>query len=355
MSHDLHYNEQTKKHSLFVARELAWHRLGTFVNHSLTSKEAIEAAQLDFKVKKGVGYVKRDLEDIERLGKGCIVDNTYFTYRDDIGTVLCSDGHAVTKDYTVIQNVEAFDFFDSIVGDQLAIFETAGALRKGETVFVTAKFPEEVVLSKQDKINQYLLFTLNHNGTASIQIKFTPIRVVCNNTLTAALYGKGGVNIRHSKSYKDKLEIAKSVLGLEKTVRLQLAETANAFIETKVETEQMIQLVCKVFLTKEELDVVSRCNFKYENNDIVSARKANIINAVLDYTYYGIGQDSDTCDNNLWTFVNGITGYYQNSRDYVTNGNDDAERKFNSLNYGEAATRSQAAFNVAKEFELVNN
>lgn len=349
MSHELNF--LNGRASMFSVREIPWHGLGTIVSNQLTSKEAIEAAQLNFKVEKGKAYLRYAETDLTpKSGKGIEVPNTFFTYRTDTGDPLSYDGKALTSQYQIIQNSDAFDFLDTIVGSNLAMYETAGALRKGETVFITCKLPEEVFVSKQDRIDQYFLVMLSHDGTSSVMLKFTPIRVVCNNTLQAALQGKGIVRIRHSSSYREKLETAKQVLGLASTLRLQLANLADAYANIKVDDREIVKLVCNTFLTKPEMKEVARQNFNY-TVDPVSTRKANIIEDVLRYTRFGPGQNLDTAQGTLWGFVNGVTGYFQNSKEYTTAGVTNHEKKFDNLFNGVSANTMELAFNTAELFK----
>ena len=91
------------------------------------------------------------------------------------------------KDYEVVQNMDAFSFFDAIVGGDGIQYETAGALGKGERIFITAKLPNYIKVGNDDLIEQYLFLTTSHDGGGSITAAFTPVRIVCNNTLNAAL------------------------------------------------------------------------------------------------------------------------------------------------------------------------
>lgn len=93
------------------------------------------------------------------------------------------------RDYQIVQNADAFAFFDAIVGGEDGIlYETAGALGNGERIFITAKRPDYICVGNGDDITEkYIFLTTSHNGTGSITAAFTPVRIVCQNTLNAAL------------------------------------------------------------------------------------------------------------------------------------------------------------------------
>ena len=352
MAHDLNFRDG--RASMFSVQEIPWHGLGVVVPEKLTSKEAIIEAQLDYTVKSGKVFVEYD--DVTRQHtslRGVPVDNTFVTYRGDTGEPLCSDGKAVTKNYQIIQNVDAFDFFDSIVGEGKAVFETAGAIKKGETVFITAKLPDSAFVTKEDKIDQYLLMSLNHNGTASVVVMFTPIRVVCNNTLHAALaHGTNAIKIRHSASYKEKLEIAKSILGLASSNIDTLLDKAKYFADYKLSNHAMQKLISSTFLTSDELKVVAEVNYDYNDRKLIkdfSTKKLNVLNAVGDYMHRGPGQTMDGSKNTLWGFVNGVTGYFQNSKVYIKGGKVNQEHKFTNMFGGTAERLSRRAFALAEQ------
>jgi phage/plasmid-like protein (TIGR03299 family) len=105
-----------------------------------------------------------------------------------------------------LQNVEAFEFFDPILGEGAATYETAGALGKGERVWILARLSGDFNVAGGDVIRRYLLLSNSHDGTSSLQVKITPVRVVCNNTLTLALSQGGTLRVRHDRDVKTALE-----------------------------------------------------------------------------------------------------------------------------------------------------
>ena len=150
MAHNLNYNEQTEKHSFFSVKEKAWHNLGQIIADYPTSAEAIIHAGLNYTVEKRPLFTY-DTEnhtgdpETDILIPEIEVPDFYATIRNDTEQVL----GVVGKDYEVVQNVNAFEFFDSIVGGKDGIlYETAGALGKGERIFITAKLPDYIRVGK---------------------------------------------------------------------------------------------------------------------------------------------------------------------------------------------------------------
>jgi len=185
MAHQLYLNEQTGKHSFFSVKEKPWHGMGQIIEDYPTSKEALQFAGLDYTVEKRPLFTydtENQCADEETGIKipEVIVPEYFATIRTDNDTVL----GVVGKDYEVVQNIDAFSFFDSIVGGDGIQYETAGALGKGERIFITAKLPGYIKVGAEDLIEKYLFLTTSHDGYGSITAAFTPVRIVCNNSAT---------------------------------------------------------------------------------------------------------------------------------------------------------------------------
>jgi hypothetical protein len=129
MAHNINYNEQTGKHSFFSTKEKAWHNLGQIITDYPTSAEAIEHAGLDYEVEKRKLFTPAGeiILDNEIIQNKIEVPNYFSTVRTDNDAIL----GVVGKDYQIVQNRDAFSFFDSIVGGNGILYETAGALGKG--------------------------------------------------------------------------------------------------------------------------------------------------------------------------------------------------------------------------------
>jgi hypothetical protein len=86
---------------------------------------------------------------------------------------------------------------------------------KGERIFITTKLPGYIKVGGDDLIEKYLFLTTSHDGFGSITAAFTPIRIVCNNTLNAALSNcSNSIKIRHTQNAKERLEQAHKVMGI---------------------------------------------------------------------------------------------------------------------------------------------
>lgn len=343
MAHKIEFNVKTGTHSFVSVKEPAWHKLGKVVEFAMTSAEAIEGANLGFEVVKKQNFMEHD-------GTYYLSPDSFSTFRTDTNRVLGSVG----KDYTIVQNKDAFTFFDSIVGEGKAIFETAGALGNGEQIFITAKLPGSVVLDNIDEIKQYLLLSNSHDGSRSIEVMFTPIRVVCNNTLSMALaMAKNRIKIRHTASAHDKLKEAHKLLGIHNELMIEQEHYFNTLKEKQIGTEELVTLICNVFLTPAELQAVATAGIENmpkladaDDKQLISTRKLNMMQEVLEYYERGPGQNIVTAKGTMWGAYNAITGYYQNSKSY-SDDNKKVQSNYYGANYNTMHSAYVTAVNIA--------
>lgn len=345
MAHNINYNEKTQKHSFFSVKEKAWHSLGQIITDYPTSAEAIKHAGLDYIVAKRSlitfsEYIDQQgmlnsIPDIE-------VDNFYANVRTDTNEVL----GVVGKDYNIVQNVDAFAFFDSIVGGKDGIlYETAGALGKGERIFITAKLPDYIRVGRVDCIEKYLFLTSSHDGFGSISASFTPVRICCQNTLNAALKNHtNSIKIRHTASAQERLKQAHQLLGITNQLANELEEVFNHWSKVKITDRQVKRLVQLAMApNKETLN-----NLKTNKQDEFSSAYTNIVNNVLEYALTSPTQQMETTKGTLFGAYNGVTGYFQNMKSYK-----DTETKFKSIMTGNALGRAQATFDLCNEFAKI--
>lgn len=349
MAHNINFNERTGKYSFFSVQEKAWHGLGQIVSNYPTSAEAIKHAGLDYEVAKTPLYTKGSgiiqlADSMETTDSEINVPYYFANIRTDNNAVL----GVVGKDYQIVQNKEAFSFFDAIVGGGEGIlYETAGALGDGERIFITAKLPDYIRVGNGDDVTEkYIFLTTSHDGSGSITAAFTPIRIVCQNTLNASLRNMSNVvRIRHTSGAKQRLENAHKVMGLANEFSTQLEGIFNQWTKVRVsdnEVKKLIQLaLCP---NKETLE-----HIKKGNEDEISTVFKNTVEDAFSYAMMSDTQQMETTKGTLFGAYNAVTGYYQNVRSYK-----DDEAKLQSIVMGGTAQmKSQKAFELCTSFSKI--
>lgn len=291
MAHNL--EQRDGKTSMFYVGEVPWHKLGTKLNNPATSKEAIEAAGLDYTV------VKVPLEAAINLIDRKPVNNHFATVRTDTKDILGIVGNR----YAPIQNKDAFTFFDALVGENEAIYHSAGVLGKGERIWILAKLPDYIRIGKNDLVEKFLLLTNSHDGSSLACAKLTPIRVVCQNTLSVALAGSDQeVRIRHTPNAHTRLEQAYKLLGLTNVLYSQLSAIFNRMALTHISDKKLLEYV----------NALIPNNPKAENQ----TRRNNIRDTILEL--HETGQGSEMSRGTLWGAYNAIvehTDHVQRSKE----------------------------------------
>src|SRR5690606_27878348 len=173
---------------------------------------------------------------------------------------------------------------------------------------------------------QYLFLTTSHDGYGSITAAFTPVRIVCRNTLNAAMRRhSNAVKIRHTANAKERLEQAHKVMGISNQLSAELETIFNNWTKVKVtdpELQRLIQLA--MVPNKEVLDNIQKGQW-----DDLSTCFNNMCNTVFDYAMTSPTQQTETTRGTLFGAYNAVTGYFQNVRNYK-----DDESKLKSLLYG---------------------
>ncbi len=337
MAHNLNFNSRTGNYSFFSVQEKAWHRLGKIVQDYPTSAEALKFAGLDYEV------LKEPNTHILPSGNSVVSNNSFFTYRSDNEAIL---GDKVGKDYHIVQNREAFNFFDSIVGNGEGImYETAGALGNGERIFITAKLPGYIRVGNGDDVTEkYIFLTTSHDGSGSITAAFTPIRIVCQNTLNASLRNMSNVvRIKHTSGATDRFAEAHKIMGLANTLTDQLEGIFNHWTSVKV-TDQEVKKLIQLALcpNKETYDLL-----KKGAEDELSTIFKNTVESAFAYAMMSDTQQMETTKGTLFGAYNAVTGYYQNVRSYK-----DDEAKLQSIVLGGTAqSNGQKAFELCTSYE----
>lgn len=264
--------------TMMYVREKPWHGIGTMVEEAPTSADALHLAGLDWNV------ISKPVFTDDGIRIPGYVANT----RDSDNTVL----GIVSDKYKIVQNVEAFQFTDNLVGEDVR-YETAGSLRNGKTIFLLAQLPKTSILG--DEIAPYLCFTSTHDGTGAVRAIITPIRVVCANTLNLALStAKRTWTCKHMGRIEDKLQEATETLQLANKYMTELNTAADRLANTKVTDDEIHKLVAEMFPINTEDNARKTANMEkakqefmvcYFMPDISQFRNTayGLVNAVSDF------------------------------------------------------------------------
>lgn len=225
--------------SMMYVREKPWHGLGTQVEAAPTSSDALRMSGLDWTV------VQRNIQ----VCGGAKIKNYKANVRDSDGSVL----GVVSDRYKIVQNFEAFEFTDSLIGGEVR-YETAGSLNNGRKIWLLAKLPEREIVG--DKTEPYLCFTNTHDGSGAIRVCMTPIRIVCNNTLNLALgTAKRTWSVRHTGDMQSKMHEARICLEMANAYMDELSQTADRLANTTVPRDKLGEILDEMFpITEDSTD-----------------------------------------------------------------------------------------------------
>jgi len=317
MAHEL--NIVNGKASMFSAIETPWHGLGQIVDKAPNSADAIKLAGLDWNVNQFPLTSQIDGETINTPMFG--------NFRSDNKAFL----GAVRSRYQVVQNVEAFDFLDSLHQDGILKYETAGALGAGERVFMTAQIPGDWKVA-DSAIKMYLLLFTSHDGSSGIEVLPTTVRVVCNNTLSMARNGaKNVLKFRHTSNIQQQMKMASTLMEMTSHNIDTWITGCNKLVERNVSRNDI----------KEMLDVI------YPNPNTDGIAQSRYEEKLIEFWHiYNSEATQQNIKGTAWGMVNAVTYLEDHYDGYIFKGNK-AESKFDRTVRGEGAKTKTLAYNMA--------
>ena len=221
--------------TMAYAGEVPWHGLGEKVSNDLTPKQMMKKAQVDWEVVEVESFIEFNDKKVPTGDKSLV--------RSTDGKVLTNTGPG----WKPVQNEQAFEFFSEYVYAGDMEMHTAGSLKDGQMVWALAKVKESFELFKGDEVESYLLFSNPHEYGKSIDVRFTPIRVVCNNTLTLALNGEAqrGVRVGHRSEFNP--DMVKQQLGIAHEKFAKYKEMAEFLGSKQFTMKSLIEYYNTVF------------------------------------------------------------------------------------------------------------
>lgn len=278
-----------------------WHGLGVFIPEgtNLSIEKAIVAANLDWEVELIEIYTK-DKKGVE-LGIG----DYYASCRKTDNKIL----GVVGSDYKPLQNSEAFSWFQPFLDDKKAIIDTAGSLKGGRRVWILAKKKDtKLEVKNDDIIENFILLSNSHDGSSAVRVGFTPIRVVCMNTLTFAHESKASklLRVKHTAKIIKNLEEIREMMNVAHNEFTATVTQYKKLADKDINSEDLKKYVKVVFDIKDPArskKIMPKVESLFENgkgSDLAKKTYWGAYNAVNEYLNYNIGTSRDSRLDSLW-------------------------------------------------------
>lgn len=306
--------------TMAYAGETPWHGLGFKVEDTMTPAEMLKAGKIDWTVSKQAVYLPPE------LGGGKI-EGEYALMRDTDRKVLTMVGET----WKPVQNADAFDFFTQFTKAGGMKMDTAGSLWGGRYVWGLAKINKGFTLAKGgDEVEGYVLLMSPHILGKSVVIQFTPIRVVCWNTLNMALGSslRGGEDgagssatfrMIHSTKFDDKVkEQAKVALGLAVAQMDEFREVSELLASKRITDERVEEYFCEVLRFDPSKIKAAKAGEKDDDGKLLKLPRnlPNLQQALLTSP----GADLKSAKGTWWGALNAVTFFvdHENGRDRDT-------------------------------------
>jgi phage/plasmid-like protein (TIGR03299 family) len=308
--------------TMFSVGRVPWHGLGHVIENAPTIAEGIRLAGLDWQVRT---------EPVQsESGLACPAQAVI---RSTDNTVL----GVVGPDYQPLQNADAFDWFEPFVSSEMVRLETAGSLRNGQRVFILARLNIDAAdVVPGDAVTPYLLLSNGHDGKLAVRVGFTPIRVVCQNTLRLA-HGHNAsklIRVIHCAGVKRTLDELRGILDLLKGDFEATIEQYRYLASRPLNLTDFRKYVKVVFNPEAQLS--DGGHERIETRDILA-------NRIVPLFETGRGNDQPGAAGTWWAGYNAVSEYLTHEK-----GTDQGVR-LDSLWHGQGAASNKRALDVAVE------
>lgn len=321
MAHDIENRNNVA--SFAFAGQPGWHSLGQKVEGDDTKNylSFLKAANMDW------GVYKSPLFRKDENGEFTPTEDSFGVLRDVDQAYLGTVG----PQWEPIQPAEALQWFQPVVDSGLATFETAGVLKNGRVIFAMCKVnEEESEVVKGDAIKRYILLSTSFDGTQSTRAGFTPVRVVCANTLAQAKSDSESklLRIRHHKRQTEVLDKVREIMVLANSEFQATMEQYRFLAKSRiVNHKDLVEYVIKVL----DVDV--------NTDGEMSTRSFNRVKEITDLAYVGVG--SDLAEGTWWSAYNAVTEHLSH------NAGRNPDNRYTSLWFGQSANMNKRALDLA--------
>ena len=311
--------------NMFSVKERPWHKLGVVLEKAPSISEGIKIAGLDWKV---------ELQNMTTEG-GVNVSGKKAVVRTDIKQSL----GVVSDAYKVLQNEDAFKFFEAFVESGNATLETAGSLFNGRKVFILAKIAGDNLVvdeATNDVVEKYILLANSHDGSQALSVGFTPIRVVCNNTLTMACETQASqlIRVHHKGDVTSTLTEIQNTMDLINQQFIATEEQYKQLATKDVNKSDIAKYVKQVFSVKSLETIISEYEKEQNEKEAIEAERKRLIARVEE-----IFELEPV--HNAWTLYNSVNSYFNHDS------GKSEQTRYNSLWFGCNKRRDRKAFELA--------
>jgi phage/plasmid-like protein (TIGR03299 family) len=266
-----------------------WHMSGNAVPEGSPAVKSVplflEAAGLDWEVQLKSMFYRHGDKSIKVPSRRAVVRNTD-------GKLLATVGAG----YEPFQNRDAMMVLQPACDRFGVEIETAGALGKGDRVWMLAKLPKSIEPIPGDVIDNYLMVLTGHNGWTAYSARFTQVRVVCQNTINLALRDDAMVKLRHVASEVDRLT--------------QVADIITGFLEVAKSTAASYQKLAAHKLSEAEIKTYIETALDLDYDNPVAARRRDRVFELATKTGKGV----ELAPGTAWSAFNAITEYIDHVR-----------------------------------------
>jgi len=302
---------------MFYQGEVPWHKQGEKIDQHLTVCEAFVKIRLDFGV---------HTEQLQYVGGN--MSGAYAVVRDDNRAEL----GIVTNHWKPIQNMAIATVLQDLVGSKELTVETAGQISGGKKVWMLCKLPGQIAVDKDDVINKYLAGCVGHDGTLSWHTMLTGVRIVCENTLMAALSNaRRDYTVRHAANASARVEDVRKALGLAHHAFETMEAQAVHLAHIPIVGSQVKLFVNELFETKKNLD-------PYAALPIIGVKTQAMMEKVTQLFESGRGSNLKTAKGTAWGLYNSAVEFV----DYYHKAHDQA----NSVLFGTGAALKRRALST---------
>lgn len=308
--------------SMMYVGDTPWHGLGVAIpeGKKLSVEEAIVAAGLDWEVELRHIFTK------DGMGIPLGILDYYVTCRKSDNAVL----GIVGKDYQALQNRDAFKWFQRFLESGEVTIETAGSLKGGSKIWVLARIRRDpLVVGKEDIMEHYVLLSNSHDGSLSVRVGFTPIRVVCNNTLCLAHESKASklLRVKHTSRVRENLEDIRETIDLAQQEFAATVDQYRRLASKQINSTDLAKYVRLAFGLKERKRTPAQ------------EKQEKIVPGVV--RLFEGGRGSRMAGRNCWGAYNAVNEYLNYFRGKTR------DNTLNSLWFGDSAQINERALNIA--------